>query len=186
MVVKPILGLIAAVGVVLASSATLGRGCRDVQTSFTDLAYPPVRDMRQTVAIDPQKVAHPLPDSMAVPVTGREIPLTFDRRDAMIPRIIDPTGGADSGSVARGAARYRTFCTPCHGGAMAGDGPVAQSFMPPPDLLGPLTRGRSDGFIYAYIRDGGAVMPKYGQALSPAETWDVIHYLRQMQRTSPR
>ena len=184
--VKPFLGLIAAVGVVLTTSATIGRGCRDVQTSLTSLAYPTVRDMRQTVTIDPQKAAHPLPDSLAIPITGREPEMTLDRRDAMIPRITDPTGGADSASVARGAARYRTFCTPCHGGAMAGDGPVAQSFMPPPDLLGPLTRSRNDGFIYAYIRDGGAVMPKYGQSLSAAETWDVIHYLRYMQRTSPR
>ena len=29
-------------------------------------------------------------------------------------------------------------------------------------------------------------MPKYGQALTPSEVWDVIHYLRMMQRTSPR
>jgi mono/diheme cytochrome c family protein len=183
---KPVLGLIAAVGFVLAGSATLGRGCRDVRTSFTELAYPDIRDMRRSVVINPQKRMALLPDSIAIPVGGREAEMPLDRREAMTPRITDPTAGPDSASIARGEARYRSFCSPCHGGAMAGDGPVAQFYMPPPDLLGPLVRSRSDGHIYAYIRDGGAVMPKYGQSLTPAETWDVIHYLRMMQQTSPR
>jgi mono/diheme cytochrome c family protein len=174
------------VGFVLTSSATLGRGCGDVKTSLTKLAYPDIRDMRRTMVINPQKRMMLLPDSIAVPVTGREPDLPIERRETMTPRLVDPTGGADSASVARGEARYRTFCTPCHGGAMAGDGPVAQFFMPPPDLLGSLVRSRSDGHIFAYIRDGGAVMPKYGHALTAAETWDVIHYLRMMQQTSPR
>ena len=69
---------------------------------------------------------------------------------------------------------------------MQGDGPVAAKFMPPPDLLGATTRGRSDGYIYSYVRYGGAIMPRYGQALSPAATWDVIHFLRQQQKVSPR
>jgi len=183
---KLVLGLVAAVAFVLTSSATLGRGCGDVRTSWTKLAYPDIRDMRRTMVINPQKRMMLLPDSIAVPVTGREPDLPIELRETMTPRLVDPTGGGDSASVVRGEARYRTFCTPCHGGAMAGDGPVAQFFMPPPDLLGPLVRSRSDGHIFAYIRDGGAVMPKYGQALTAAETWDVIHYLRMMQRTSPR
>ena len=157
-----------------------------MKCSWTKLDYFPVRDMRQTVVIDPQKAVTPLPDSLAVPMTGREADMPLETREVMTARVTDPTGGGDDASVARGEARYKTFCTPCHGGAMAGDGPVAQSFMPPPDLLGAQVRGRSDGFIYAYIRHGGAVMPKYGQALSVHETWDVIHYLRHMQRTSPR
>jgi hypothetical protein len=49
-----------------------------------------------------------------------------------------------------------------------------------------MTRARSDGFIYAYIRLGGAVMPSYAAQVSVREAWDVIHYIRHMQQTSPR
>ena len=183
---RPAFGLIAAVGVVLTTSATLGKGCHDVKGAFTHLDYFEHRDMRRTVVINPQKHMMMVPDSIAVPIGGREADMPLELRASMTPRISDPTGGGDSASVTRGEARFKSFCTPCHGGAMAGDGPVAQFLMPPPDLLGALVRSRSDGHIYAYIRDGGAVMPKYGQALTPSEVWDVIHYLRMMQRTSPR
>jgi hypothetical protein len=69
---------------------------------------------------------------------------------------------------------------------MAGDGPVAAAFMPPPDLLGESARGRSDGFIYSYVRYGGAIMPRYGHLIAAEAIWDVVNYLRHMQRTSPR
>ena len=81
---------------------------------------------------------------------------------------------------------FTRLCVPCHGKAMAGDGPVAAKFMPPPDLMGATTRGRSDGYIYTYIRYGGAIMPKYGHALTIDQTWDVIHYLRSQQKVHPR
>jgi hypothetical protein len=29
-------------------------------------------------------------------------------------------------------------------------------------------------------------MPKYGHALTVGQTWDVIHFLRQRQKVSPR
>ena len=93
---------------------------------------------------------------------------------------------ADDSSLARGERSFMRLCSPCHGKVMAGDGLVAPKFMPPPDLLGPTTRARSDGYIYSYIRYGGAIMPKYGQALSPNAAWDVINYVRHQQKVSPR
>jgi mono/diheme cytochrome c family protein len=44
-----------------------------------------------------------------------------------------------------------------------------------------LFRQRTDGFLYATIRDGGALMPGQGEALSPRERWDVVNYLRVLQ-----
>jgi mono/diheme cytochrome c family protein len=58
--------------------------------------------------------------------------------------------------------------------------------MPPPDLLAQTTRERSDGYLYMYLRHGGAVMPSYGNALSARDAWDIIHYIREQQRTKPR
>ena len=67
-----------------------------------------------------------------------------------------------------------------------GDGPVAAQFMPPPDLLGQQTRERKDGFIYAYIRHGGVVMPSYGFQLSAEEAWHIVNFIRHHQKATPR
>jgi len=171
------------------AGATMQHGCRDVQTSLTHLEYYPIRDMRRTVAITPQKTVMMLPDSMSVPVSGYERApdpnALLVNRDATAARFVNRVA-ADTSSVVRGEKHFARLCATCHGQGMAGDGPVAAKFMPPPDLLGATTRGRSDGYIYSYIRYGGPIMPKYGHVLSPEATWDVVNFLRQRQRTSPR
>jgi mono/diheme cytochrome c family protein len=69
---------------------------------------------------------------------------------------------------------------------MAGDGPIAAKFIPPPDLLGPDARGRTDGYIYMYMRHGGAIMPSYGNALTQQNAWDLVNYIRDQQKVNPR
>jgi len=186
---KLTLGLVAVVAASVWAGATLQHGCRDVTTSFTKLDYYPYRDMRRTVAITPQKVSLRAPDSLAVPVSGREwMPRPDDllvNRETVGARFRN-TVAADDSSLARGTRLFTRLCTPCHGKSMAGDGPVAAKFMPPPDLLSANARGRSDGYIYTYIRYGGPIMPKYGHALTESQSWDVINYLRHQQKVSPR
>jgi len=171
------------------AGASMQHGCQDTQHSLFNLMYPAHRDMRRIVAFTPQKGTVRAPDSLSVPITGVErepdMALLMSNRDAIVGRFVDNTATDDS-SLARGERTFHRLCQPCHGPKMLGDGPVAAKFMPPPDLLGATTRGRSDGYIYSYVRYGGAIMPKYGQALSPAATWDVIHYVRQQQKVSPR
>ena len=187
------LKLTAAVAVVavvaMAGSASVQKGCGHVRTSFTHLDYYPIRDMRQTVVIDPQKTSLRPPDSLSVPVTGREwMPAHDDllvNREAIGRRFL-PTRAADDSALAQGERLFGRTCTPCHGTTMKGDGPVAARFMPPPDLLGATTRARSDGYIYTYIRYGGPIMPKYGHTLTVDQTWAVIHYLRSQQKANPR
>jgi mono/diheme cytochrome c family protein len=167
----------------------MNHGCQDAIKSLTHLQYSPIRDMRRTVALVPQKVWLAPPESLSVPVSGREwVPEAgqlMSGRDAIAARYADTTA-ADDSSLARGERMFTRLCVPCHGKSMAGDGPVAARFMPPPDLLGAMTRGRTDGYLYTYVRFGGVIMPKYGQALTVAQTWDVIHYVRQRQKAGPR
>ena len=42
-------------------------------------------------------------------------------------------------------------------------------------------KGQKDGYMYATIRSGGIIMPSYGHALSVAERWDIVNYLRHLQ-----
>jgi cytochrome c len=94
---------------------------------------------------------------------------------------------ADSGSENRGQIQFETFCTPCHGQKGEGMGKVVQKgFLPPPMLTSSHTRGLSDGWIYSYIRHGGVVMmPPYGFGVRPKEAWDLVNYVRKLQRENP-
>ena len=81
-------------------------------------------------------------------------------------------------SAARGAELFKIYCTPCHGVSGKGDGPVTPRFIPPPDLTSPQIQGRTDGHISHYVGYGGAIMPAYGEALSVADRWDIVNYIR--------
>jgi len=48
---------------------------------------------------------------------------------------------------------------------------------PPPDLPANVNR-RSDGYLYATIRNGGLIMPSQGSRVAPALRWDIVNYLR--------
>jgi len=164
------------------STATVSRGLRNLNTAVTHLSYFDKRDMRSTVAFVPQKGVMRPPDTLSVPVTGKD----FQTDRAVLEATFrNPEPMSDS-SVARGQRKFLKTCIPCHGKSMAGDGPVAAKFVPPPDLLGPQTRQRRDGFIYSYIRHGGAIMPSYGAQVTAQEAYDLINFIRHQQQASPR
>jgi len=35
-----------------------------------------------------------------------------------------------------------------------------------------------EGYIYGTVAFGGALMPSYGNDLSPSEVWDLVNYVR--------
>src|SRR5262245_21201543 len=119
---KLLIGLIAAVATTLAAGMSLQNGCKDLRTSVTHLSYSPIRDMRRTVVLNPQKVVTRGPDSLSVPVTGR----TDDLRPGFELDRAAATAGmrnpiaADDSSIARGGRSFVRLCTPCHGRSMAG------------------------------------------------------------------
>ena len=83
-------------------------------------------------------------------------------------------------SVGRGQKLFAIYCTPCHGAGGKGDGTVTPRFIPPPDLTSPQVQGKTDGHMSYYIGYGGAIMPAYGEALTVAERWDVVNYVRSL------
>lgn len=178
------LGLLAVGVLTMMTASTAQQGCRDVRNSLTKLSYSPYRDMRKTVVIEPQKGVLRAPEEGSVPIGGRDLAgedPPYDRNQFRV----NPVASDDS-SVARGERTFARVCAACHGKSLAGDGPVAANFMPPPDLLAQATRERRDGFLYSYIRFGGIVMPPYGAQVTALEAWNVVNYLRHMQQKSPR
>jgi mono/diheme cytochrome c family protein len=164
------------------------QGIKDATRSLTRWTYAPIRDMRTSVAIVPQQKVMRAPEAGTVPTVGVEVTYGLEGielADRLGASLANPVAATDS-SIARGAFKFQKNCVPCHGRSLGGDGPVAQSFMPPPDLLAEATRNRTDGYLYSYIRHGGAVMPSYGAQTTPTEAWNLVNYIRHMQKTSPR
>ncbi len=135
--------------------------------------------MARQPAIKPFQMARtPAPGS--VPVTGREdsLDITTDLKGLGNP--VPPTAA----SLERGQILFNTYCIVCHGPAGHGDGTVVPKFVPPPDLTAPTTRQRSDGYIYAMIKQGRGLMPRYGDRIFGVDRWNVVNYVRQLQGQS--
>jgi mono/diheme cytochrome c family protein len=126
-----------------------------------------------------------VPDSLAVPTIGRDA-YAHETMPYEVSAVRLKAPASTDASVAHGDSLFRTVCWTCHGKTMVGDGPVSAKFVPPPDLLAQMTRERTDGYLYRYIRHGGALMPAYGNMFSTHDAWSLVHYIRHMQRTSPR
>src|SRR5262245_33664818 len=98
----------------------------------------------------------------------------FVRTSAEGPALPSPYP-ADDHELALGGRMFGIYCSPCHGVDGVNLGPVAQ----PGRLPGVVPLGgaagvahlRTDGWIYLTIRNGGAVMPSYGWAMSDEEMW---------------
>jgi len=144
------------------------------------VALPWTHDMDNQLSIKPQEMPV-APPEFSVPVTGREFP-----KGLAVEATYRNPQPADSAWLARGSALFAVYCTPCHGAQGEGLGPVVRKgFMPPPALTGPVTRARTDGYIYSYLRHGGAVMPPYAFALRPPDAWDVVNHVRRLQAENP-
>jgi mono/diheme cytochrome c family protein len=141
----------------------------------TASAWPWSRDMTDSIAIKPQ--AHPLPfPKRSVPVPETATVHVADKEAAA--KLLNPIP-ATADSVESGKQLFTIYCTPCHGVSGTGDGLVGEKLVLRPfDLTSASVQQISDGLIFGYITFGGAVMPVYGNDLSPTERWHVVNYVR--------
>ena len=137
-------------------------------------------NMTQTPRVLPGEQIFVMPAG-TLPRTGGELTPPREQREVAAKRPNPISASAES--VATGQRLFAIYCTPCHGPGGKGDGPVSPKFIPPPDLTHPsIQKGRSDGYMQHVIGTGGAVMPAYGEALSPEERWHVVNFLRSLAR----
>ncbi len=113
-----------------------------------------------------------------LPIDG-EPPMSRQAAAAALHNPLKPSAAA----LAAGKSLFENNCAVCHGGDARGDGTVRFLLrVPPADLTAGVAAQRSDGYIYATIRNGSIVMPSYADAMSPTERWQVVLYLRSLQR----
>lgn len=119
-----------------------------------------------------------------VPITGVERELHVDNDDdlPLINRMRNPVPKT-SESLDRGKEVFGIYCYPCHGPTGQGDGPVAEKFITPPSLTAAQARGYSEGYLYALIRYGRGIMPRYGDKVRGADRWHLVNFMRSLQET---
>lgn len=156
---------------------------------------PQLANMRRSVIPDPYAMPRlPAPHSIPSGNPMGDVPghFTSAQLDSVAPTLANPyAGGADPAVLARGAARYQTYCSVCHGPAGAGNGLVVSPitaggktfgrFPGAPALNGAATAARSDGYIYAVLAAGRGLMPPYGERVMHTDRWAIVEYVRSLQ-----
>ncbi len=98
-------------------------------------------------------------------------------------------------ALLRGKNRYDIFCIVCHGPRGHADGPTTGTnpvtgvprFPTPPSLHTEQAQGYLDGTIFHIVTQGLGQMPGYSDKLTEEDRWQVIHYVRALQRAmNPR
>ena len=94
--------------------------------------------------------------------------------------IVNPVP-ATAASLARGEILFNRACSPCHGTAGDGAGPVTRSGIPAFSLLTPQAASYTDGYLYTLIRVGRGIMPAYGHQIGHFDRWHIVNFLRELQ-----
>ncbi len=163
----------------------LGTGCWE---NWAPVWFPM---MKQQPAVQPFERTgferHPsgfAPAPGAVPAGGGEP--VIDRLDiAGADALVNPYAADNLRSLENGREQYANYCQACHGATGRAEGPVAKVF-PGVFPLVALTTGRSDGYLYNVIRQGGGGkpglrMPNYWRIVSD-DRWDIVNWVRYLDR----
>ena len=113
------------------------------------------------------------------------------------PIIIPPEPPYTAESVTRGGAVYQKFgCAQCHGDAGHGDGPSADDLKDEwgneivlyDFTKGHVKCGNNGSDIYRVFIAGlnGTPMPSFADSISPAEAWDLVHFIQSLSPDYPK
>ena len=135
-------------------------------------ALPWIRDMVSGPAVLPHERPMGQPQG-TLSVSGPQILTRAQARDSLTNPL-----SATPEVLEEGEMLYGIYCRSCHGQAGAGDGLMAAYFRRVSDLNALNIQAYSDGSLYTVLRQRGANMPSYAEALSVEERWALVHYIR--------
>jgi mono/diheme cytochrome c family protein len=159
-------------------------------------AFPWSTDMFQGAAVQPLEIAPRVMPDGTLPVNGIHYNVHYGQPDGM------PTAAAllpmklelmtvreqnplqpTSENLAHGKVLFETVCAPCHGPIGKGDGSVVHLLAhKPANLLTGVSTNLPDGYVFGYIRNGGIWMPSYDDAMSATERWQIVVYMRDLEK----
>lgn len=109
-----------------------------------------------------------------------------------VEQAVDDNAVGRRGDPVAGKEVYDNYCHYCHGQKGMGDGPIGIAITPTPaDLVhDKYRRSRSDEQLFNSITEGISrkngskemAMPRWKDVLTEKQRWDVLAYIRQLQR----
>ncbi len=151
-----------------------------------------VPDMDHQPKYKPQSASPLFEDgaAMRVPVSGT-VPAGRLYEDSLFYHGLDENGQlarvsplkAEAGLIAKGEARFRIYCSPCHGGHGEGQGTVIRrGFIPPPVLWEPRLVAQGDGYFFDVISRGVRNMPSHAHLVPATDRWAIVAWVRTLQQ----
>jgi len=159
-------------------------------------AFPWSTDMYQGQAVQPFEIAPRVMPEGTLPVNGihynvhygqpagmpkmpPSLPMKLELMTVREQNPLQPTAE----NLAHGKALFETVCAPCHGPIGKGDGGVVHLLAhKPANLLTGVSTNLPDGYVFGYIRNGGIWMPSYNDAMSQTERWQIVLYMRDLEK----
>jgi len=159
-------------------------------------AFPWSTDMYQGAAVQPLEIApRVMPDGTlpvngihynvhygqpaGMPTTAAILPMKLELMTVREQNPLQPTAE----NLAHGKVLFETVCAPCHGQFGKGDGSVVHLLAhKPANLLTGVSTNLPDGYVFGYIRNGGIWMPSYDDAMSATERWQIVLYMRDLEK----
>ncbi len=159
-------------------------------------AFPWSTDMYQGAAVQPLEIAPRVMPDGTLPIAGIHynvhygqpagmptvaaiLPMKLELMTVREQNPLQPT----SENLAHGKALFETVCAPCHGKLGKGDGSVVHLLAhKPANLLTGVSINLPDGYVFGYIRNGGIWMPSYDDAMSTTERWQIVLYMRNLEK----
>jgi mono/diheme cytochrome c family protein len=167
-----------------------------IAAARTAHAFPWSTDMYQGAAVQPLEIApRVMPDGtlpvagihynihygqpQGMPTTAAILPMKLELMTVREQNPLQPT----SENLAHGKVLFETVCAPCHGQIGKGDGSVVHLLAhKPANLLTGVSTNLPDGYVFGYIRNGGIWMPSYDDAMSATERWQIVLYMRDVEK----
>ncbi|HYN44345.1 MAG TPA: cytochrome c [Thermoanaerobaculia bacterium] len=87
--------------------------------------------------------------------------------------------------LAHGKFVFENVCITCHGPKGAGDGNVTALFPKPPSLMTQKVRDWPDGQLFHRPMRGQNSMPSHSRQVDQKDSWSVVLWIREMQKTEP-
>jgi mono/diheme cytochrome c family protein len=174
----------------VAASFALGGG------ASRTYAFPWSTDMFQGAAVQPFEIAPRVMPSGTLPIAGIHYnahygqPAGMPTTAAILPMKLELMTVREQNplqstpeNLAHGRVLFETVCAPCHGQFGRGDGSVVHLLEhKPANLLTGVSTNLPDGYVFGYIRNGGIWMPSYDDAMSATERWQIVLYMRELEK----
>ena len=172
-----------AVGVMLLGTACSGRNQRGYEY-MPDMAHTPAYKSfsANPVTRDGLTLQSPAPNTIARGYQPFHYGATSQEAERAGRELQNPIA-VTLVSAAEGKRLYETFCFVCHGARGQGDGPLVPKIPNPPSYTSNRLLAMPDGQIFHVITMGSGKMPSYASQISSDERWQIINYIRSLQRS---